>query len=242
VATVLDLVTASLQHLGVLQAGETPSSEDAAFALSRLNELLDQWATERLTIYQITRTTWTITSGDGSYTVGAGGDVNVARPIYLDHVNYIQDTTATTPLELQLQPLDPDAYSKIPQKTLTAVYPTCWYYNPTYPLGTLELWPVPTSAVLQGVLYHPTAVTQFAAIATTVTLPPGYFRCLVTNLGVEMAPAFGAPLNPVLIQAASDSKAAIKRANTRLMDLSVDAGALIQGRNRTFFYSIISGP
>lgn len=42
-ATAQDVVTAALQELGVLAAGETASAEDAALALARLNEMLAAW-------------------------------------------------------------------------------------------------------------------------------------------------------------------------------------------------------
>ena len=45
-ATVRDIVTAALQELGVIAAGETPSDSDAQIGLSGLNDLVDQWAAE----------------------------------------------------------------------------------------------------------------------------------------------------------------------------------------------------
>lgn len=243
-ATVLDtVITPALQRIGVLDAVETPTAADSAVGLRVLNGLMDQWAAENLQIYEPnTRTTFTITSGDGTYSVGASQTVNRARPVFVNHVNYI-DTSQTPDLEYQLQPLTDDAYASIPQKDLESVFPTTYYYNPTFPYGVITFWPVPTSTTLQGVLYAPTAVTEFAAIGTSLSLPPGYKRMLETNLAMELLQYFPERGMPVgLDRAAADAKAAVKRANIRLMDLSVDAAALIQGRSRTYWYSIFSGP
>ena len=202
---------------------------------------MDQWAAERLQIYVVTRTTWTISANDGQYTVGTGANVSVARPVFIDHVNFI-DTTPTPDQEYQLQPLTEDAWSKIAQKALTSTFPTYWYYSPTFPTGTLELWPVPTSSTLQGVLYAPQATAQFAALSTEISLPPGYSRMIVKNLAVELASSYGRAVTPELMQQAMDTKAVVKRANYRLSDLSIEAAALIQGNRYRYYYDINTGP
>jgi hypothetical protein len=59
-----------------------------------------------------------------------------------------------------------------------------------------------------------------------------------------MAPAYeraGTPSGQMLMLQAADSKAVVKRAAKRLMDLSIDAAALVQGRNRLWSYDIRTG-
>jgi len=225
-ATAGDVIKSALKEIGVLAAGETPTADDSIDGLATLNRLVDKWAAERLAIHTITRTEWTITSGTGQYSVASGQVVNVARPVFIDHVNF-QDTSLSTTTELPLNSLTDDAWAGIRLKTQEATYPSDWYYNPTYPYGTIDLWPVPTSATLEGVLYAPAAVSQFAALTTAVSLPPGYEEMLVTNLALRLAPTYGAQVHPELKDRARDSLATVKRSNTRLMDMSLDAAALI---------------
>jgi hypothetical protein len=239
VAVVLDEITKALKELGVLATSETPTADDATDAFNALNTLLDAWAAERLIIYTTTRTTFTITSGTQNYNiVGLGGG---PRPVYIDHVNFV-DTSQTPNLERQMQPLTEDAWSIVPLKGLTAPFPTSWYYNPTFPTGTLSLWPVPTSSSLQGALYAPQPVGAFVTLQDAISLPPGYERMIVKNLAVELAPSYERVVDPLLMMQAADSKADVKRSNRRLMDLSLDAAALLQGRNRLFQYNIFAGP
>lgn len=223
--TVQDIITTALERLSVLAAGETPEYQDSTDGLDALNSLIDQWASERLQIYSITRTTWTIVSGTSVYTVGTGGTVNIARPIYIQNLDF-QDTAVSPTIEYHLNKLTDDAYAALPIKGLQATLPQSWYYNPTFPLGTLTFWPVPTSTTLQGVIYAATAVTEFAALTDTVTLPPGYRRMLVNNLALELASDFGADPKPSVIKAAQESMEAVKRANFRMMDLSFTADML----------------
>jgi len=223
-AEVRDIVTAALRELGVLASGEVATADEANSGLEELNRLVDQWAGERLLIYRVTRTTWTI-SATQNYTVGTGGTVNVARPVYLDHVNFI-DTSTNPDTEYKLTPLTDDAWAAIAQKALTGTLPTNWHYNPTFPLGTLSLWPVPTSSTLQGALYAPQQVSEFASLDEVISLPPGYRRMLVKNLARDLAPSYDRPVHPELKEEAIESKATVKRNNHRLSDLSFDAAVL----------------
>ena len=239
--TVRDIVTDALREIGVLAAGETPTAEDASGGLSTLNDLIDQWAAERLAIYTLTRTTWTIVSGTQNYTVGTGGTVNIVRPVYIDHVHFV-DTSPDPDIEYQLTPLTDDAWSRVPIKTLTSPYPTCWYYNPTFPLGTLSLWPVPTSATLLGAAYAPQAVAEFTSLDTAVALPPGYRRMLVKNVAVCLCSGYERDPRPDLKEDAVESMAVVKRSNKRLMDMQIEGGALGQGQGRKYTYNINTGP
>lgn len=239
--TCTDLIAAALKRIGVLQAGEAASGEDTADAFLRLNDLVDSFAAERLVIYTVARTVWTITSGTSTYTVGTGGTVNTARPVFVDAIKYVE--TSTSPdLELELDNLTDEAYRNIPQKGLTAVYPTAAYYNPTYAGGfaTLTLWPGPTSTTLQGVLYAPQAISEFALPSTAISLPPGYKLMLRENLAVALWPEWftGEPVPPALQREADRTKKLIKTANVHLVDLSSDPGALIQSSG--YGYSILS--
>jgi len=240
-ATIGDTITAALQDLGIYDAGTTPAAEDSALALARVNEWIDSLANERLTIYTIARTTWTISTAT-SYAVGSGSTVNVVRPVSpqaIQNIGFI-DTSVSPTLERQLGPcLTEDAYAAIPQKALTSPYPQFFYYNPTMPTGTLIPYPIPTSTTLQGVMYTQTALAQFAALGDTFTLPPGYKRFFRTNLTMEIAGAFQASPSPALVQAAVESKADIKRTNTRRMDMAADPRAFVS--RSPFWFDINAG-
>jgi len=227
------IVNPALRSLGVLAAGEVPAYDDSADALIALNNLLDQWASERLQIYALVNTTFALTASQASYTIGSGGNVAIARPVLLDHVNYI-DTSLTPDAEFPLTKLTDDDWAGIQIKALTAAIPTAWWYQTSFPTGTLYFWPVPTGTTLSGSLYVPTAVVQFAALTTSVSLPPGYQRMLTSNLALELAPDYGALPQPSLVTAATDSKAAVKRMNKKLTDMTFSADALIGSRGRSY--------
>ena len=199
---------------------EAPDASDSVVALNRLNGLIDQWALERLTIYVITRTTHTIVASTATYSIGASGDIAIARPPSaeaIEHINLVE--TADDPdTETSLKVLTEDEYAGWMHKAETDVAPTHWYYSPTWPNGTLYLLPIPTTSTLQITLYVPTALSEAAASTTTFTLPPGYERFMRTNLALELSSAFEKAPEPWLIQAARQSKQAIQVRNLRMQD------------------------
>jgi hypothetical protein len=194
---------------------------------------------EKLTLYAQARTVWTIVSGTGVYTVGTGGTVNVVRPVYIDQINF-QDTSPTLTTEYPLSDLTDDAYAGIVLKTLSSPFPASWSYDATFPLGTLTLWPKPTSTSLQGVMYSPVAVPNFPLLTTVVSLPPGYEEYLTTTLALRLATPYGRQVDPSLKERQTEARSIVKRANAKLMDLSFEAGALIGNGGGSF--DIRTGP
>jgi len=239
VATALDLITTALKEINAYGIGDPIPAEDATDALAALNRMVDQWSTERLIVYSMLRTTWTITTSVGVYTVGSGGLVNIPRPVYIDAVAF-QDTSTTPTIEYPLTKYSDEARQETVLKTQTSPFPQSWWYDPIYPLGSLFLWPIPTATTLQGVIYYPFATAQFAALTTSVSMPPGYEEMLVTNLAVVLATPYAKQVDPSLRERAINSKALVKRANIRLQDLSFDSGTLVGGGSTT--WDINTGP
>lgn len=233
-ATALDIITDALTDLSVLADGETPSAALSSHALRTLNRLLNQYGSERLTMHSETRTETAIVASQASYTVGSGGNINITRPADFLDVRY-QDTSTTPDTEYPLHKLTDQEYRAEAFKDDTQTIPEAWYYNPTYPTGTLYLLPIPTGTTLQVVTYHRAPVSEFAATSTSVSLPPGWERALVKNLALELSPSFGRPPAPLLVFQARESLAAVKRANRRIVEMSYPADAML---NRAGLYDI----
>lgn len=236
---VQDLATQALTSLGVLAEAEVPTTSASNDALDALNGLFDQWKAERLIIYQLLNTTKAITPSVGNYSVGLpAGDIPIERPMFIDHAAWIDSSSPNHYYDLIR--LTDDAWSSITIPNLTATLPQYWWYQTTFPLSRVWLWPIPTSSGIFISLDYQSAVGEFAALTTAVSLPPGYRRMIVTNLALELAPSYGVQPSGLLVQHAEDSMAAVKRANYKLSDLSVDPGALIG--NGGGGWSIYEGP
>lgn len=223
--TVLDLVTAAMQEIGALASGESLPDHEAEVALIRLNSLLDTWQTERLTIYNLDRASYALVANQASYTIGpsaSGPDWTCAvRPTFISHATLLY--TASDPhVEIPVRLITDDEYAAIRIKGVTSTIPKWLYYNPTFPLGTIALWPVPTDSSAQLILYIPVPITSGLDIHDTLVLPPAYEEAIRYNLAIRLAPIFGRQLDPTIATMAVESKATLKRSNQRTDDLRVD--------------------
>lgn len=237
-ATARNYIEDALQEIGVLAAGETADAADAAWGLKKLNRLLNTYNAEQLIPYTRTRSTWTITANDGSYTVGSGGDVDISRPVWVDAV-YYQDTSSDPDYEYPLHKLTEWEYQNIRQKALTSTQPTSYYYNPTFSSGldTVDFWPVPTSSTLEGVIYHWAVLATIAGLTTTVSYPPAYEEMLIANLALSLCPSFEKAPHPELVERAKAAKADVKRRNIRPSEMLMQTSASFSGRRTYNIYT-----
>lgn len=218
--TGLDLVSGSLRVLGVLATNEQPTAAEANNALQSLNDMIDSWSNERLTIYSIVREVFALVGGQQTYTFGSGGNFNSARPVLIE--NALLQLPGSNPIvEIPVDILNKDQYSGALIKTLMSAFPLCLYNDDSFPLANINVYPVP-SAACNLVLYSAKPLTQIASLTTTIILPPGYQRAIKYNLVIDLAPEYGRPVKPEVVEIANSSKASIKRRNSKTLYLQVD--------------------
>jgi hypothetical protein len=143
---------------------------------------------------------------------------STTRPVKIELAN-IETNGVETPIQI----LNQDQWAAISDKSQTSDNPLAIYYEETYPLGTINFWPVPSSTN-NLVLHSWKRLTTFTSTATTLAFPPGYERMLTHLFAIEFAPEFGKQCSPEVIQIAMDSKAQIKRQNTKPSYLVSDIG------------------
>jgi hypothetical protein len=219
--TVRELIARALRRIGVLASGESLGAAEASEALSIFNDLLDSWQTERLTISTQDRVTLAIVSGRAVYTIGSGGHFNRAFPLWIDRAGLLTADGEETPLG---GPLTTNERAAIGLKTQTADHPAAIFYNPEFPLGEIEVYPIATDTSASLVLYLPGEPLSSggATLDTVLSLRPGWARALRYNLAQELLSEYGRPADPLIYDVARESKANIKRPNLRINDLVVD--------------------
>lgn len=219
-STVRDLINGSLRLINVLADGETATASQHSDALSVLNQMIESWSIENLIIFFTTREEFTLTPSDGSYTIGSSGDFNTTRPIDIESA-MLEDQSVSPTVEYPLELITSRQWAEIDIKDLESPLPIKLYYDPTFPLATLKLWPIPSTAH-KLVLYSKKALTEFASINTAISLPPGYWKALRFNLADELAPEYGKEASATVKTIASEAKANIKRKNIKPIYLKTD--------------------
>lgn len=229
-----DQITRALRLLGVLAEGETASPESAQDALIALNQMIDSWNTERLSVFSTVDQVFTWPSGVINRTLGPTGDFVGTRPVLLDDSTYFRDPGTNVSYNVKF--INQQQYNTISVKTVSATYPQVIWVNMEYPDISMTIYPRP-STPLEWHFISVSQLTQPADLATVLALPPGYLRAFVYNLALELAPEFGVEPSVQVKRVAMTSKRNIKRINNpnELMSLPY---SIVATRGR---YNIYSG-
>lgn len=208
--TANDQINGALRLLGVLAEGETPSAATSQDALAALNQMIDSWNTERLSVFSTQDQVRTWQSGQRFNTLGPTGTIVGERPILVDDSTYFFDPQTNVSYGIKL--INQQQYNGIAVKTVTSTYPQVMWVNMTYPDIEIYVYPVP----LRPLEFHFVSVeplTKPASLSTDLTFPPGYLRAFKYNLALEIAAEFGIQPNAQVARIAMTSKRNLKRIN-----------------------------
>ena len=205
-----DQINRALRLLGVLAEGETSSAEVSQDSLTALDQMIDSWNTERLSVFSTQDQTFTWPAGQINRTLGPTGNFVGNRPVLLDDATYYRDPGTNVSYGIKF--INQQQYNGIAVKTVTSTHPQVIFVNMTYPDVDMYIYPRPT----RDLEWHFISVQQLttpATLATNILFPPGYLRAFVFNLAMEIAPEFGVEPSPQVRRIAMTSKRNIKRIN-----------------------------
>lgn len=213
---VSDLIRSSMRLIGAIATGETPSAEEVTDGLLVLNDMLENWSTETLSVWGSSNQTFSLIANQATYSIGPAGNWNTTRPQDIDGA-YCTFGGVDFPIEVISQ----QQYNDISIKSMKQPITERLLYVNEFPLGVVTVWPVPTQNTLitltmSRVLAFPVAVTD------VLTGPPGFLKALRYCLAVEFAPEFGIEASATVIQVAADAKGDYKRANLPLLVAGYD--------------------
>ena len=228
-----DQINRALRLLGVLAEGETPSASVSQDALTALNQMIDSWNTERLSVFSTQDQIFTWPSSTIRRTLGPTGDFVGNRPVMVDDATYFRDPQTNVSYGIKI--INQQQYNGIAVKTVTSTYPQVVWINMTYPDIEMYVYPVPIRP-LEWHIVSVEELTQPATLATDLTFPPGYLRAFVYNLAMELAPEFGVEPSAQVRRIAMTSKRNLKRINNP-DDLMSMPYSLIATRKRFNIYA-----
>lgn len=205
-----DLINGALRLLGVLAEGETPSAETSSDALNAMNQMIESWNTERLSVFNTQDQTFLWPPDEIQRHLGPTGDFVGNRPVLLEDSTYFRDPSTNVSFGIKF--INQQQYDGIAVKTVTSTYPQVMWINMEYPNIQMTIYPKPTR-VLEWHFISVEELTRPATLATDILLPPGYLRAFRYNLACELAPEFGVEPSRQVQRIAMVAKRNIKRIN-----------------------------
>jgi hypothetical protein len=233
VYTAGDQINRALRLIGVLAEGETTSASVMQDSLMALNQMIDSWNTERLSVFSTQDQIFTWPAGLISRTLGPSGDFIGLRPVLLDDATYYRDPGTNVSFGIKF--INQQQYNGIAVKTVTSTYPQVIFVNMTYPDVTMTVYPQPTRD-LEWHFISVQELTNPATLATDLFFPPGYLRAFTYNLAMEIAPEFGVEPSPQVQRIAMASKRNLKRINNPDDVMSMPY-AIVANRQRFNIYA-----
>lgn len=231
-ATAGDQINRALRLLGVLAEGETASADTSNDALTSLNQMIDSWNTERLSVFRTQDQVFTWPSSQSTRTLGPSGNFVGERPVQvLDSTYFIYNGVS-----YNVKIVNEDQYNDIAVKTITSTFPQILWVNMAYPDITMKVYPVPT-APTEWHFISIKELTQPALLDTELYFPPGYLRAFTYNLACEIAPEYGVDPARQIQRIAMTSKRNLKRINNPNDVMSMPYSLIATRRN----YNVYAG-
>jgi hypothetical protein len=141
------------------------------------------------------------------------GDINIPRPLRINN-SYTRITGSGTNLGLDywFDFISMERYNELGYKGVPGPWPIAAAYQPTYPLGTLWVYPNPSQAG-EVHLFTDLILTAFTSLTQNVNLPQGYNRALKKLMALELCPSFGKQPSPSLMVQAKEARGFIHALN-----------------------------
>lgn len=228
-----ELITRSFYLAGIYSFNQSIPGGELNNALESLNSMLDSWKADNLFNFSTDLIEGNLATGQVSYSIGVSGDFVAQRPTAIDGA-YVRQNGVDYPLEQ----IDQRLYDTISIKNLQTSFPNYFYYNPTYPNGTIYIYPVPSNP-LPIFIRCSKYISHFDELETEVNFPPGYNQAVYYSLASELAILYGNPRED-LEQKSIDYVTNLKRNNLNVLELGFDTRmpGFNDGRNR---YNIFTG-
>ena len=224
-ALVSDIIAQAFLDLGVIQPGETVSSDMQANAFVVLNQMISNWSVDQALAYLNVHQAFTLTAGTATYTVGTAGTLSTsARPLRVvswksQSGNFANGGPCLSFDEFRAKQQNLTAKRSVLAEMVAA--------DASYPSINIEVFPVPDTSPGTLTLEFWTPVVAFASVGTTVTLPDGWEAAIHFNLAVQLAPQYARQtgITQELAANAQNTLNALKAKNAAILGIGAKEAA-----------------
>ncbi len=216
-ALVSDIINQAMSNIGGYVPGETMTAAEQSDAFMRLNQMIDNWSREQLTLPNYLHGPFALTAGVNAYTLGTGGTlVTGAVPLRVTGAqsvsgNFRSPCRVISFDQFAAEVADPLAGATVLANTVAA--------DGSYPNINIKVFPMPAASPGTLWLDYWSAIAQFNTVGDTINLPAGWQAALHTNLAVELYPQYArmGGIDPVLAANAQKYKGALVALNAAIL-------------------------
>lgn len=182
--TCFEIIMDAMVDAGKLGEGDEPNSEQLTTNMRRLNKLIMYLCTQGIKLFIQEDLPLTLTVGKGLYTMGPGGDINIAKPRRVIEAYYVDNNQARRPLILMSRQEWDTLSTTTNQGTTTSVYP-----DKQLNFININLWLVPDATAVTGTVHLITdmQVGNFVQVTDTMAFPPEWALALEWGLANQLS-------------------------------------------------------
>lgn len=249
--TTQDYLTTALRELGIVDVTDaSPDPSLSNLALGLLNRILDDWNAERGAVYaDVFAPLLALTGGLNPHTIGPTGAtwaVTVNRPVSIEGIRLTPDNGLTFLAPMNKR--DAAWWHALAVPGTSSTYPTDFFYDPTWPNGSIFFYPKPSSSAIKAELWYRIVLAQLA-LFDVVTLPPGYQSAITETLKERLTelPMFKSLASEDIKAAARTARGVAFSNNTPVPVLYTEDSGISTGCGRGDYlwltgpYSLMSG-
>jgi len=237
--TAMSAIQSTLEKMKVYAPGVSVNAADSARMLDIMQKMLDSWSNERLACYANIEQSFPLVANKQSYTIGPTGspDITAPRPLAIltgPGAAYLVDVNQN---RYPINVIEQDQWNAIGLLNETSDLPDTLFYDPQFPLGIINIFPLP---LLAYTVYFDARLQlqSISNLATAFSLPPGYMKAIIDNLAVEAWPWFKQGDPPLkMVETAGKSLGNIKRTNIKQSPAPYDSAVVSRAASTYNIYS-----
>lgn len=225
-ATVSEILLSAAIKLGAKEPGGSLTTAESAEALKILISMLASIEADTGLIYRITQDAYTWPANTTTRSIGVGGNLSGVRP---DRVRsaFFRDSGGQDYTVRVLY--DRAIYDAYITKNIAGDIPDTVFYDPSYPVGVLYVYPKPSAEMTFFVNYEAPLQT-FTSGLDVVQMPPGYQWMIENNLAIALESVFSLQAPPSVVLEAMNSKRRLGKNNYRPIYSKTETAAVLNAR------------
>lgn len=237
--TALSIITDAFRQLKIYAPGVQLGDADAEQGLSCMNEMLDEWSNTVYACYANLEQSFVLVPAKQSYTIALTGspDIVAPRPIAIltgMGAAYLVDVNQN---RYPVNVIEQDQWNTIGKLNTTSQLPDTLFYDPQFPKGILNVFPLPSIAYT---MYFDARLqlADLSNLNSAFSLPPGYRAAVKNNLCLALWPYYkqGEP-SQILVALATKSLGDVKRSNIKLSPSPYDGAIVSKAKSQYNIYS-----